>query len=165
MQFIPSHWGQPPPWLFVCVLLGGVLLRGCVWAWWAASLRAASGLEVKDGHGWSVLPASSGRWSQRREELPCPCSRTPVRSVRPGALLRRFEVVGYGCSTCVGNTGPLSEAVLSAVRQVTARRGRHTPPLPRALSFGYRRRVSVCLCFSSPCIVRLKVIRRIVFRF
>ncbi|XP_036211149.1 iron-responsive element-binding protein 2 isoform X4 [Myotis myotis] len=28
-----------------------------------------------------------------------------------------FEVVGYGCSTCVGNTGPLSEAVLSAVKQ------------------------------------------------
>ncbi|XP_005852889.1 PREDICTED: iron-responsive element-binding protein 2-like, partial [Myotis brandtii] len=30
---------------------------------------------------------------------------------------RRFEVVGYGCSTCVGNTGPLSDAVLSAVKQ------------------------------------------------
>ncbi|XP_059533963.1 iron-responsive element-binding protein 2 isoform X2 [Myotis daubentonii] len=28
-----------------------------------------------------------------------------------------FEVVGYGCSTCVGNTGPLSEAVLNAVKQ------------------------------------------------
>ncbi|XP_070256724.1 iron-responsive element-binding protein 2 [Myotis yumanensis] len=28
-----------------------------------------------------------------------------------------FEVVGYGCSTCVGNTGPLSDAVLSAVKQ------------------------------------------------
>lgn len=28
-----------------------------------------------------------------------------------------FEVVGYGCSTCVGNTGPLSEAVLTAVKQ------------------------------------------------
>lgn len=30
----------------------------------------------------------------------------------------RFEVVGYGCSTCVGNTAPLSEAVLNAVKQV-----------------------------------------------
>jgi len=29
----------------------------------------------------------------------------------------RFEVVGYGCSTCVGNTAPLSEAVLNAVKQ------------------------------------------------
>ncbi|XP_054444771.1 iron-responsive element-binding protein 2 [Pteronotus mesoamericanus] len=28
-----------------------------------------------------------------------------------------FEVVGYGCSTCVGNTAPLSEAVLNAVKQ------------------------------------------------
>ncbi|XP_045863366.1 iron-responsive element-binding protein 2 [Meles meles] len=28
-----------------------------------------------------------------------------------------FEIVGYGCSTCVGNTAPLSEAVLSAVKQ------------------------------------------------
>lgn len=30
----------------------------------------------------------------------------------------RFEIVGYGCSTCVGNTAPLSEAVLNAVKQV-----------------------------------------------
>ncbi|XP_054550698.1 iron-responsive element-binding protein 2 isoform X2 [Talpa occidentalis] len=28
-----------------------------------------------------------------------------------------FEVVGYGCSTCVGNTAPLSDAVLNAVKQ------------------------------------------------
>ncbi|OBS80357.1 hypothetical protein A6R68_21438, partial [Neotoma lepida] len=28
-----------------------------------------------------------------------------------------FEIVGYGCSTCVGNTAPLSEAVLNAVKQ------------------------------------------------
>ncbi|KAF5911500.1 hypothetical protein HPG69_000792, partial [Diceros bicornis minor] len=28
-----------------------------------------------------------------------------------------FEIVGYGCSTCVGNTAPLSEAVLTAVKQ------------------------------------------------
>lgn len=26
--------------------------------------------------------------------------------------------MGYGCSTCVGNTAPLSEAVLGAVKQV-----------------------------------------------
>jgi aconitase A len=30
----------------------------------------------------------------------------------------RFDIVGYGCSTCVGNTAPLSEAVLNAVKQV-----------------------------------------------
>ncbi|KAF4017905.1 hypothetical protein G4228_009478 [Cervus hanglu yarkandensis] len=28
-----------------------------------------------------------------------------------------FEIIGYGCSTCVGNTAPLSEAVLNAVKQ------------------------------------------------
>ncbi|XP_028921364.1 iron-responsive element-binding protein 2 [Ornithorhynchus anatinus] len=28
-----------------------------------------------------------------------------------------FEVVGYGCSTCVGNTAPLPEAVLNAIKQ------------------------------------------------
>uniref|UniRef100_A0A8C0LAU5 Iron responsive element binding protein 2 n=1 Tax=Canis lupus dingo TaxID=286419 RepID=A0A8C0LAU5_CANLU len=28
-----------------------------------------------------------------------------------------FEIVGYGCSTCVGNTAPLPEAVLNAVKQ------------------------------------------------
>lgn len=28
-----------------------------------------------------------------------------------------FEIVGYGCSTCVGNTAPLSDVVLNAVKQ------------------------------------------------
>ncbi|XP_007478070.1 iron-responsive element-binding protein 2 [Monodelphis domestica] len=28
-----------------------------------------------------------------------------------------FEVVGYGCSTCVGNTAPLPEAVLNAIKE------------------------------------------------
>lgn len=30
----------------------------------------------------------------------------------------RFEVVGYGCSTCVGNTAPLPEAIRNAIKQV-----------------------------------------------
>lgn len=37
------------------------------------------------------------------------------------SLKRRFDIVGYGCSTCVGNTAPLSDAVLGAVKQVRAR--------------------------------------------
>lgn len=30
----------------------------------------------------------------------------------------RFEVVGYGCATCVGNTAPLPESVVDAIKQV-----------------------------------------------
>lgn len=30
----------------------------------------------------------------------------------------RFEVIGYGCATCVGNTAPLPEAVVDAIKQV-----------------------------------------------
>jgi len=29
-----------------------------------------------------------------------------------------FEVVGYGCMTCIGNSGPLPEPVVEAVTQV-----------------------------------------------
>jgi aconitate hydratase len=29
----------------------------------------------------------------------------------------RFNLVGYGCTTCIGNSGPLSEAIASAVKQ------------------------------------------------
>uniref|UniRef100_A0A8C4YLL6 Iron-responsive element-binding protein 2 n=1 Tax=Gopherus evgoodei TaxID=1825980 RepID=A0A8C4YLL6_9SAUR len=31
--------------------------------------------------------------------------------------LGKFEVVGYGCSTCVGNTAPLPEAIRNAIKQ------------------------------------------------
>lgn len=34
-----------------------------------------------------------------------------------------FEVVGYGCMTCIGNSGPLPEEVVEAITQVA-------PPLP-----------------------------------
>lgn len=30
----------------------------------------------------------------------------------------RFEVAGYGCATCVGNTAPLPENVVDAIKQV-----------------------------------------------
>lgn len=30
----------------------------------------------------------------------------------------RFEVIGYGCATCVGNTAPLPETVVNAIKQV-----------------------------------------------
>lgn len=29
-----------------------------------------------------------------------------------------FEVVGYGCMTCIGNSGPLPEPVVEAITQV-----------------------------------------------
>lgn len=31
----------------------------------------------------------------------------------------RFDVVGYGCMTCIGNSGPLPEPVVEAITQVT----------------------------------------------
>lgn len=30
----------------------------------------------------------------------------------------RFDVVGYGCMTCIGNSGPLPEPVVEAITQV-----------------------------------------------
>ena len=30
----------------------------------------------------------------------------------------RFNVVGYGCMTCIGNSGPLSEPVSEAIEKV-----------------------------------------------
>lgn len=30
-----------------------------------------------------------------------------------------FEVVGYGCMTCIGNSGPLPEPVVEAITQVS----------------------------------------------
>lgn len=29
-----------------------------------------------------------------------------------------FEVVGYGCMTCIGNSGPLAQQVVEAITQV-----------------------------------------------
>ena len=31
----------------------------------------------------------------------------------------RFGVVGYGCMTCIGNSGPLSEPVAGAIEKVS----------------------------------------------
>ena len=33
--------------------------------------------------------------------------------------LQRFNLVGYGCMTCIGNSGPLPEPVSEAVEKVT----------------------------------------------
>ena len=33
-------------------------------------------------------------------------------------LYCRFNVVGYGCMTCIGNSGPLSEPVSEAIEKV-----------------------------------------------
>lgn len=30
----------------------------------------------------------------------------------------RFDVVGYGCMTCIGNSGPLPQAVVEAIDKV-----------------------------------------------
>lgn len=51
--------------------------------------------------------------------------------LHPALLSRtRFDVVGYGCMTCIGNSGPLPEAVVEAIVQVTTGE-------PMGLSFSY----------------------------
>ena len=30
----------------------------------------------------------------------------------------RFDIVGYGCMTCIGNSGPLPEPVVEAIEKV-----------------------------------------------
>eukprot|EP00061_Rhincodon_typus_P014439 g41452.t1 len=32
-------------------------------------------------------------------------------------VLGRFEVIGYGCATCVGNTAPLPESVVAGIQK------------------------------------------------
>lgn len=44
-----------------------------------------------------------------------------------------FEVIGYGCATCVGNTAPLPESVVSAIKQVGPASCRSYPLRPPAL--------------------------------
>lgn len=54
---------------------------------------------------------------------------SPLRQRSPGAVpaggalsipscASRFDVVGYGCMTCIGNSGPLPEPVVEAITQV-----------------------------------------------
>ena len=34
-------------------------------------------------------------------------------------LSNRFSLVGYGCMTCIGNSGPLAEPVVEAIEKVS----------------------------------------------
>ena len=34
-------------------------------------------------------------------------------------LFHSFDIVGYGCMTCIGNSGPLPEAVAEAIEKVS----------------------------------------------
>ena len=36
----------------------------------------------------------------------------------PISLYFRFDVVGYGCMTCIGNSGPLADPVADAIEKV-----------------------------------------------
>ena len=51
-----------------------------------------------------------------------PGSRVVTRYLAEAGLLKPlaqlgFDVVGYGCTTCIGNSGPLAEAITAAVRE------------------------------------------------
>ncbi|WP_029214837.1 aconitate hydratase AcnA [Kallotenue papyrolyticum] len=51
-----------------------------------------------------------------------PGSRVVTEYLRTSGLLRylealRFHVVGYGCTTCIGNSGPVHEAIAQAVKE------------------------------------------------
>ena len=34
-------------------------------------------------------------------------------------ILYRFSLVGYGCMTCIGNSGPLAEPIVEAIEKVS----------------------------------------------
>ena len=40
--------------------------------------------------------------------------------------LNRFGTVGYGCMTCIGNSGPLADSVVEAIDKVLHMRGHQT---------------------------------------
>ncbi len=37
----------------------------------------------------------------------------------------RFNLVGYGCTTCIGNSGPVDEAIAGAIKKATWSRARY----------------------------------------
>ena len=71
----------------------------------------------RDGGAW---------WAARHQQA------GPLRVILHPVLLSRtrFDVVGYGCMTCIGNSGPLPEAVVEAIVQVITGQ-------PVGLSFSY----------------------------
>ena len=34
-------------------------------------------------------------------------------------ILYRFSLVGYGCMTCIGNSGPLAEPIVETIEKVS----------------------------------------------
>lgn len=38
-----------------------------------------------------------------------------------------FNLVGYGCTTCIGNSGPLPEPIEEAIKKATSPSGRCSP--------------------------------------
>lgn len=49
------------------------------------------------------------------------CTSELVEEYRPfycNLFVFRFNIVGYGCMTCIGNSGPLPEVVGKAIEQV-----------------------------------------------
>lgn len=55
--------------------------------------------------------------------VPWPLGSVPAERLTETAfpvlcLTPRFDVVGYGCMTCIGNSGPLPEPVVEAITQV-----------------------------------------------
>ncbi|MBX3184363.1 MAG: aconitate hydratase AcnA [Polyangiaceae bacterium] len=73
-----------------------------------ARKAAARGLKVKPWVKTSLAPGS----------------RVVTRYLEQAGVLRdlaalRFDVVGYGCTTCIGNSGPLEEPVSAAIREAS----------------------------------------------
>ncbi|MDX2169058.1 MAG: aconitate hydratase AcnA [Deltaproteobacteria bacterium] len=79
------------------VMLGAGLL---------AQKAAQRGLQVKPWVKTSLAPGSKVVTDYLRNA-----------GVLPGLEALRFNVVGYGCTTCIGNSGPLPEAVAKPIKE------------------------------------------------
>ena len=99
----PLHQDQPLPWVWSGHVLPQGERRHSLPGGTRVSERVTSDVShVTSCVSHKILPTTPP---------PCPLPLLPSPSLR-------FNLVGYGCMTCIGNSGPLPDAVVQAVDKV-----------------------------------------------
>lgn len=80
------------------------------------SVLVAAGLVAKKAAGFGLMPKSYVKTSF------APGSQVVEEYMKQSGLLEfleqlKFNIVGYGCTTCIGNSGPLPEEVSAAIKE------------------------------------------------
>ncbi|KTF85816.1 hypothetical protein cypCar_00004665, partial [Cyprinus carpio] len=75
------------------------------------------GAEYNLAHGSVVIAAVISCTNNCNPSVMLAAGLLAKKAVEAGLTVKPFEVVGYGCATCVGNTAPLPESVVDAIKQ------------------------------------------------